>query len=93
MEKIELTLYITGETPRSKKAITALQEICKGELEGKVELQIIDIQKSPELAEDEKIIATPTLVKTVPAPAIRIIGDLSDKEKVLLKLDLVLLGK
>ena len=89
MEKIELTLYITGETPRSKKAITALQEICKGELEGKVELQIIDIQKSPELAEDEKIIATPTLMKEVPPPLRRLIGELADKERVLLGLDLI----
>ncbi len=93
MEKIELTLYIIGETPRSKKAIRELKTLCEGKFKDRVALEIIDVLERPDLAVEERIIVTPTLIKKLPAPIIRIIGDLSDKEKVLLKLDLVLLGK
>ena len=93
MEKIELTLYITGETPRSKKAVRELETLCEGKFKDRVALEIIDVLERPDLAMEERIIVTPTLIKKLPAPIIRIIGDLSDKEKVLLKLDLVLLGK
>lgn len=89
MNRILLRLYITGNTPRSLKAVSDMGEICSEELEGKVDLEIIDVLKRPQLAEDEKILATPTVIKEVPPPLRRIIGDLSDKEKVLLGLDLV----
>jgi len=89
MKKIVLRLYVTGTTPRSKKGIANLKAICEGELEKKVDLQIIDVLEQPQLADDEKIIATPTLIKEIPPPIRRIIGDLSDREKVLLGLEIV----
>jgi len=89
MNKIILRLYITGSTPRSLTAIQNMKEVCSGELENKVDLKIIDVLEQPQLAENEKILATPTLIKEIPPPLRRIIGDLSDKEKVLLGLDLV----
>ncbi|MDH4183067.1 MAG: circadian clock protein KaiB [Nitrospinota bacterium] len=83
-----LKLYITGQTANSVRAMENLKEICK-ELVKDYELRIIDILKEPQLAEDDKIIATPTLVKELPPPLRKIIGDLSNTEKVLLGLDLV----
>lgn len=88
MNKFKLRLYITGKTPKSERAIANLKKICESELEGLYELQIIDVLESPQLAEDEKILATPTLIKDLPPPLKRIIGDLSNSEKVLLGLDL-----
>lgn len=88
MAKYLLKLYITGQTPRAALAIGNLQRICAEELEGKYELQIIDVLEHPQLAEDEKVLATPTLIKSLPPPLRRVIGDLSDTEKVLLGLDL-----
>jgi len=83
-----LKLYITGQTPNSIRAIDNLKEICEN-LQGDFEVRVIDILKDPQLAEDDKIIATPTLVKELPLPLRKIIGDLSNAEKVLLGLDLV----
>ncbi len=88
MDKFKLRLYITGKTPKSERAIANLKEICEKELKGLYVLQIIDVLESPQLAEDEKILATPTLIKDLPPPLKRIIGDLSDSDKVLLGLDL-----
>ncbi len=88
MNKYLLKLYITGQTPRSEAAIANLRKICETELNGVYEMVIIDILERPQLAEDEKILATPTLIKELPPPLRRIIGDLSDTEKVLLGLDL-----
>jgi circadian clock protein KaiB len=82
-----LKLYVTGKTPRTEKAIANLRRICEEDLHGQYELQIIDVLQNPQLAEDEKILATPTLIKRLPPPLRRVIGDLSDKEKVLLGLD------
>jgi circadian clock protein KaiB len=82
-----LKLYVTGKTPRAEKAIANLRRICEEELHGQYELNIIDVLEHPQLAEDEKILATPTLIKRLPPPLRRVIGDLSDKEKVLLGLD------
>ena len=78
---------MTGKTPRAEKAIANLRRICEEELHGQYELNIIDVLEHPQLAEDEKILATPTLIKRLPPPLRRVIGDLSDKEKVLLGLD------
>lgn len=88
MDKFKLRLYITGKTPKSERAIANLKEICERDLKGLYILQIIDVLENPQLAEDEKILATPTLIKDLPPPLKRIIGDLSDSEKVLLGLDL-----
>jgi circadian clock protein KaiB len=81
-----LTLYVTGTSPRAKIAIANLQRICDQELAGQYELEIVDVLEHPQRAEDEKILATPTLIKQLPPPLRRVIGDLSDKEKVLLGL-------
>ena len=88
MEKLALKLYITGRTAASERAITNLRHICEQELGGQYKLSIIDVQEHPQLAEDERILATPTLIRELPLPVRKIIGDLSDTEKVLLGLDL-----
>lgn len=88
MQKFLLTLYITGQTPRSEHAIANLRRICEKELANQYELTIIDVLENPSLAEEAKILATPTLVKELPPPLRRIIGDLSNTSKVLLGLDL-----
>ena len=82
-----LRLYVTGKTPRAEVAIANLRRICDEELRGEYEMQVIDVLEHPQLAEDEKILATPTLIKRLPPPLRRVIGDLSDKDKVLLGLD------
>lgn len=82
-----LRLYVTGRTARSERAIENLKRICADELSGQYEMEIVDVLEHPQLAEDEKIIATPTLVKLLPPPLRRLIGDLSDTEKVVLGLD------
>ena len=89
MERVSLKLYITGHSNTSRHAITNLRRICKENLDGRYDIIIIDVLERPQLAEDEKILATPTLIKDLPPPLRRIIGDLSNKEKVLLGLDLV----
>ena len=83
-----LKLYVTGNTPRAEQAIANLRRICEEELGGKYQMLVIDVLERPQLAEDEKILATPTLVKHLPPPLRRIIGDLSDVDKVLLGLDI-----
>ncbi len=88
MKKYLLKLYVTGNTPRAEQAIANVRRICNGEFYDQYKLEIIDILKHPGLAYNEKILATPTLIKKLPHPTRRIIGDLSDKEKVLLGLDL-----
>ncbi|MBW3552891.1 MAG: circadian clock protein KaiB [Gemmatimonadetes bacterium] len=87
MAKYLLKLYVTGHTPRAAVAIDNLRRICEDDLGGRYDLEIIDVLKHPQLAEDEKVLATPTLIKSLPPPLRRVIGDLSDKEKVLLGLD------
>jgi len=88
MDKYHLKLYITGKTPRSESAIQNLRKICEENLDQKYEIEIIDILERPQLAEDERILATPTLIKSLPPPLRRLIGDLSETEKVLLGLDI-----
>jgi circadian clock protein KaiB len=83
-----LYLYVTGLTPRSLAAIEATKRTCEEHLKGRYELSVIDISKHPALAEGEQIIAAPTLVKRLPLPLRRLVGDLSDLERVLLGLDL-----
>jgi len=87
--KYVLKLYVTGVTPRSQAALKNLENILDEDYKGVYSLKVIDVIKQPQLAEDDKILATPTLIKILPPPVARIIGDLSDREKVLLGLDLV----
>jgi circadian clock protein KaiB len=86
-ERYVLRLYITGMTPRSTEALISIKAICEEHLRGRYELEVIDIYQHPALARDEQIIAAPTLVKKLPAPLRRLIGNLSDTERVLLGLD------
>jgi circadian clock protein KaiB len=88
MNKTLIKLYITGRTPRSEAAVENLRRICEEELSGRYEMLVIDVLERPQLAEDEKILATPTVIKELPPPIRRVIGDLSDRERVLLGLDL-----
>lgn len=87
-EKYLLRLYVTGMTPRSTEAIAQIKAICEEYLQGRYELEVIDIYQQPTLAKGEQIIATPTLIKKLPAPLRRLVGDLSNKQRVLLGLDL-----
>jgi circadian clock protein KaiB len=91
MQKAEpyvLRLYVTGMTPRSTAAFASIKRICEKHLYGHYDLEVIDIYQQPSLARDEQIIAAPTLVKRLPAPIRRLIGNLSDEERVLSGLDL-----
>jgi circadian clock protein KaiB len=83
-----LKLYVTGTTPQSQRALANIKKICEDHLDGKFHLQVIDIYQKPFLAKDEQIIAAPTLIKVLPLPLRRFIGDLSNEEKVLLGLDI-----
>ena len=84
----KLRLFITGSTARSTRAIQNLRRICDDDLKGRYELEIIDVYQNPEATQELQIIATPTLVKILPEPLRRVIGDLSDKERVLAGLNL-----
>ena len=87
-DRYVLRLYVTGMTPRSTEAFAAIKAVCEEHLQGRYDLEVIDIYQHPKLAKDEQIIAVPTLVKKLPAPLRRLIGNLSDTERVLLGLDL-----
>jgi circadian clock protein KaiB len=83
-----LRLYVTGMTPRSARAIANVKQVCEEHLKGRYDLQVIDIYQQPVLAKGEQIIAVPTLIKKLPLPLRRFIGDLSDRDRVLIGLDL-----
>jgi circadian clock protein KaiB len=87
-EKYVLRLYVAGLTLRSQAAIKNIKKICEEHLNGRYDLEVIDVYQKPVLAEGEQIIAAPTLIKQLPLPLRRFIGDLSDTERVLLGLDL-----
>ena len=87
-ERYVLRLYIAGLTPRSTLAIQNIRKICEEHLEGRYDLQVIDIYQQPVLAEGEQIIAAPTLVKKLPLPLRRFIGDMSNTERILVGMDL-----
>jgi circadian clock protein KaiB len=84
-----LKLYVAGNTPNSVRALKTLKNILEQEFQGVYALKVIDVLKNPQLAEEDKILATPTLAKVLPPPVRKIIGDLSDREKVLIGLDLL----
>jgi len=83
-----LRLFVTGTTSRSRKAIRSITEICESELIGRYDLEVVDVYQHPEATRDLQVVATPTLVKLAPDPIRRIIGDLSDRVKVLAALNL-----
>ncbi len=83
-----LRLYVTGSTRRSMAAISNIRKICEEYLEGRYSLEVIDLYQKPRSARGEQIIAAPTLVKKLPLPVRKIIGDMSDKDRVLLGLDI-----
>ncbi len=83
-----LRLFISGTTPRSSRAIQNIRAICEEKLQGRYELEVIDIYQHTDQARPEQIVVTPTLVKKLPLPVRKLIGDLSDKERVLVGLDI-----
>jgi len=87
-----LKLYITRTTPSSTKALFNIRKICEEHLQGRYDLEVIDISQHPKLAEGEQIIAAPTLIKKLPLPLRRFIGDMSQTERILLGLDLRRVG-
>ena len=87
-EKWELRLYTAGQTPKSLAAIKNLRKVCDEHLAGRYEIEIIDLLKNPRLAKDHQIVAIPTLVRKLPVPIRKIIGDLSDTERALVGLQL-----
>jgi len=85
----QLKLYIAGKTPKSVTALKNLEKYCEEYLKGQYKIEVVDLLVKPQLAEGDQIFAVPTLVKKVPEPIRKIIGDLSDKEKVLVGLNIV----
>lgn len=83
-----LRLYVTGVTPHSSRAIVNIRKICEEHLQGRYDLEVVDLSQNPTLAEGEQIIAAPTLVKRLPLPLRRFIGDMSQTDRILLGLDL-----
>jgi circadian clock protein KaiB len=91
-EKLEtyiLRLYVAGQTPKSMTAFANLKKICEEYLEGRYQIQVVDLLENPQLASGDQILAIPTLVRRLPLPIRKIIGDLSNTERVLIGLDLV----
>ncbi|TKC06720.1 circadian clock protein KaiB [Pedobacter polaris] len=87
-KKYELRLYVAGKTLKSTTALSNLKKYCEEHLKGQYVIEVIDLLEHPQLAEGDQILAIPTLVKKVPEPVRKIIGDLSNKEKVLVGLDI-----
>ena len=87
-KELELRLYVAGMTPKCLAALANLKKICKEHLEGRYTIEIIDLLENPKLAQGDQILAIPTLVRKLPEPVRKIIGDLSNTERVLVGLDL-----
>jgi circadian clock protein KaiB len=88
VKKLQLRLYVAGQTPRSIAALANLKQVCEERVPGKYEIDVIDLLKKPQLASGDQILAVPTLVRSLPQPIRKIIGDLSNKEKLLIGLDI-----
>ena len=84
----QLRLYVAGMTPTAQRALKNIQEIAREHMEGEYDIEVVDLLENPGLAEGEKIFAVPTLVRKLPPPLRKIVGDLSNTEKVLVGLDL-----
>jgi circadian clock protein KaiB len=89
VERWELRLYVAGQTPKSLAAFANLKKICETHLKGKYRIEVIDLVANPELARADQIVAIPTLIRQLPPPVKRIIGDLSNKERTLVGMELV----
>ena len=87
-ESWELRLYVAGQTPKSVAALANLRRICEEHLAGEYTIEVVDLLENPQLAQGDQIVAIPTLVRKLPAPMRKIIGDLSNTERVLVGLDL-----
>jgi circadian clock protein KaiB len=87
-EYYNLRLYVAGQTPKSLQAFSNLKRICEEHLEGRYNIEVIDLLEHPQLAKGDQILAIPTLVRKLPEPIRKIIGDLSDTERLLVGLDL-----
>lgn len=85
---LQLRLYVAGQTPKSLAALSNLKRICAEHVDGKYQLEVIDLIKNPQLAQGDQILAIPTLVRNLPVPIRKIIGDLSNVDRVLVGLDL-----
>lgn len=88
VERWYLRLYVAGQTAKSLVALMNLKRYCEENLEGRYEIEVVDLVEHPELAESDQIVALPTLVRRLPPPIKKIIGDLSNKEKILIGLDI-----
>src|SRR4051812_8881392 len=86
--KIHLRLYVAGQTPRSMAALANLRQVCEEHIPGKYKIEVIDLLKKPHLASGDQILAVPTLVRSLPQPIRKIIGDLLNKEKLLVGLNI-----
>jgi circadian clock protein KaiB len=87
-QKYHLRLFVTGQTPRSVKSVENLRRLCEKYLKGRYELEVIDIYQQPALASENQIIAAPTLIRRLPLPLRRLVGDFSNQDRVMLGLDL-----
>lgn len=87
-KKFVLRLYVSGATSRSSRAIENIRNFCEEHLKGRYELEIIDIYQQPELLEKDQVVAAPTLIKQLPLPLRKLIGDMSDREKILVGLNI-----
>ena len=88
-KEYKLRLYVAGQTPKSLQAFANLKKICEEHLQGRYHIEVVDLLENPQLAKGDQILAIPTLVRRLPPPLRKIIGDLSDTERVLIGLDLV----
>lgn len=88
-KEYKLKLYVAGQTPKSLAAFANLKKICEEHLQGRYQIEVVDLLENPQLAKGDQILAIPTLVRKLPQPIRKIIGDLSDTERVLVGLDLV----
>jgi circadian clock protein KaiB len=88
-ERYLLRLYVSGMTPRSARAVNNTRAMCEKHLEGRYELQVIDIYQQPNLARSEQIVAAPTLIKRMPLPLRRLVGDMSSEDRMLAGLDIL----
>jgi circadian clock protein KaiB len=92
VEYFQLRLYVAGQTPKSLQAFANLKKICEEHLKGRYQIEVIDLIENPQLAKGDQILAIPTLVRKLPHPLRKIIGDLSNTERVLVGLDLRIPG-
>lgn len=89
MKRWQLRLYVAGQTPKSQQALANLQRLCETHMTGEYDIEVVDLLVSPQLAAGDQILAVPTLVRKLPEPIKKIIGDLSNDERVLVGLDVI----